>query len=452
MSTDASFRFGRGIDPEGVPKALNRAAQLIAELSDGVICKNYIDEYPQKVPVIKGITLRLSRIREVIGKSITGKDVVRILRSIGMLVKQITSGKYLVKPPTFRIDITREIDLIEEVIRLYGYDSVPLTMPNVALTEITAIPRLDMEERIRQLLTGNGYSEIINYSFGSPLFSDFLSLPENDARRNLVRITNPLTEEQSVMRTTMVYGLLETWKKNVNNGSDDLKLFEMGRIFFQRKTGELPHEKNILAGLLTGNINEELWDSKETADFFDLKGCLENIFLDLKITNYGYRSDNNEPFLHPGKSCSIYLNDLPIGYLGCLHPKILEKMDINNNAYVFEINMDILAENLGPCIVYNEISKFPAVTRDVAFVIPAVLEGGKLLEIVLNQHEDLLENVVIFDIYHGKEIPAGKKSIGLRFSYRAADHTLTDVEANSIHGRIVRNIVQLTNAKIRGEQ
>ncbi len=452
MSTDASFRFERGIDPEGVVRALNRAAQLIADLSGGIICKNYIDEYPRKIPAIKDIRLRIGRIREVIGTSIGSKDVVRILRSIGMTVKQVDKGEYTVKPPTFRIDITREIDLIEEVIRLYGYDSVPVTMPNAALTEMTVIPRLDLEERIREILNGCGYSEVVNYSFGNPTFTDHLLLSQNDERRRLVQIKNPLTEDQSVMRTTMVYGLLQTWKNNANNGSDNLKLFEIGRIFIPRKTGELPAEKNMLAGLLTGNISDDLWRSKESTDFFDLKGCLENIFFDLKLKNYQYRSADTEPFLHPGKSCAVYLDDLPLGYLGCVHPKIMEKMDIKNNAYIFEINLDILVKFLPQSILCQEISKFPAVTRDVAFVIPKALEAGQMLNIVWNQHEDLLENVVIFDIYQGKEIPEEKKSIGLRFSYRAVDRTLTDIEINSIHDRIIRNIVKLTSAKIRGEQ
>jgi phenylalanyl-tRNA synthetase beta chain len=317
---------------------------------------------------------------------------------------------------------------------------------------MTVIPRLDLEERIRQLLNGSGYSEIVNYSFGNPSFVDHLFLSANDERRSLVRIKNPLTEDQSAMRTTMVYGLLQMWENNVNNGSDDLKLFEIGRTFLQRKKGELPEEKNMLAGLLAGNISDALWGSNESADFFDLKGCLENIFFDLKLKNYQYHSANTEPFLHPGKSCAVYLDDLHMGYLGCVHPKIMEKMDIKNNAYVFEINLDILVKHLGQSILCKEISKFPAVTRDVAFVIPAALEADQMLNIVLNQHEDLLENVVIFDIYQGKEIPEGKKSIGLRFSYRAADRTLTDIEINSVHDRIIRNIVKLTNAKIRGEQ
>ncbi len=451
MPTDAAFRFERGIDPEGVVKALNRAAQLIADLSGGSVCKNYIDEYPAKIFIVRDIPLRLDRIRQVIGMKIEAKDVVRILRSIGMVLKPNGKGKYLVTPPTCRVDIVREIDLIEEVIRLYGYDRVPITLPAVAVTEIEVIPRLDMEERIRQLLVGGGYTEIINYSFGIPVATDLMCLPDNDERRRLVRIKNPLGEDLSAMRTTMIYGLLETAKKNANNGSFDLRIFEIGRIFLKCKTG-LPEEKNMFAGLLTGKLADDLWGSRKSVDFYTLKGCLENIFFDFKLNNVRYDSKVTEPFLHPGKSCGIFLNDQQIGFLGEVHPDVLEKIDLKNNVYVFEINLDILVsayQDKG--VVYQEISKYPAVMRDAAFVIPDTIEAGKMLNIVLEQKEDLLENVSIFDVYSGKEILEGTKSLGLRFSYRAPDRTLTDLELNNVHDRILQKTVNLTGAKIRGE-
>jgi phenylalanyl-tRNA synthetase beta chain len=449
MSTDAAFRFERGIDPEGVVKALNRAAQLIADISGGHVCKNYIDEYPEKIPCAQDIPLRLDRIRRIIGTEISAKDVAGILRSIGMLVKRGGKGTYLVTPPTCRVDISREIDLIEEVIRLYGYDRVPVTLPAVAVTEMEVIPRLDMEERLRQLLTGSGYTEIVNYSFGTPQASDILCLPENDERRSPVRIKNPLGEDLSAMRTTIIYGLLETAKKNANNGSFDLKIFEIGRVFLNPSAAELPVEKNIIAGLLTGKMTDDFWDSKKNADFYTLKGCLENIFFDLKINNCRYISSSSEPFLHPGKSCGIYLNDEKIGFAGEVHPDVLGKIDLKNNLYVFEINLDILvAAYLKRNIFCHEISKFPAVTRDAAFVIPDAMEADQMLNIVLGQEEDLLENVIIFDVYKGKEISEWK-SLGLRFSYRAPDRTLTDLEANAVHDRIVQNTVNLTGAKIR---
>ena len=451
MPTDAAFRFERGIDPEGVVKALNRAAQLIADLSGGSICKNYIDEYPEKISTAQDIPLRLDRIRQVIGMEIGAKDVVRILRSIGMVLKQNGKGRYLVTPPTCRVDILREIDLIEEVIRLYSYDRVPVALPAFAVTEIAVIPRLDLEERIRQLLIGSGYTEIVNYSFGIPVATDILCLPEKDERRRLVRIKNPLGEDLSVMRTTMIYGLLETAKKNANNGSFDLSLFEIGRIFLRRKAGELPEEKNMLAGLLTGKLTDDLWGSRQNVDFYTLKGCLENIFFDLKLNNCRYNSTTIESFLHPGKSCGIYLDDQQIGFLGEVHPDVLEKIDLKNNVYVFEINLDILVSAyLDRNIAYQEISKFPAVMRDAAFVIPDTMEADQMLKIVLGQKEDLLENVSIFDVYSGKEMSEGTKSLGLRFSYRAPARTLTDLETNTVHDRIVQKTVNLTGAKIRG--
>ena len=450
MPTDAAFRFERGVDPEGVVKALNRATQLIADLSGGSVCKNYIDEYPQKVSTVKDIPLRLERIRQLIGTEIRAKDVVRILRGIGMALKQKAKGTYLVTPPTCRVDISREIDLIEEVIRLYGYDRVPVTLPDVSVTEMEVIPRLEMEEKIRLLLIGSGFTEIVNYSFGTPLAADILLLPEHDERRNLVKIRNPLGEDISAMRTTMIYNLLETMKKNANNGSFDLKIFEMGRIFLNRQSGELPEEKNMLAGLLTGKITDDFWGFDKTANFYTLKGCLENIFYDLKINNCRYSSASAESFLHPGKSCNIILNDKQIGFLGEIHPDVMEKIDIKNNSYVFEINLDILiTAYLERKISYKEITKFPAVTRDAAFVVSDAVESENMLNIVWQQKEDLLENVSIFDVYKGKGIPEGTKSLGLRFSYRASDRTLTDSEASAVHERIVQKTVNLTGAIIR---
>ena len=329
MPTDAAFRFERGIDPEGVVRALNRAAKLMADLSGGSICRNYIDEYPQKVIIAQDIPLRLTRINEVIGTTIPAKDVVRILHGLGMIINPDGKGRYHVTPPTFRVDVTREIDLIEEVVRLYGYDRVPVTLPEVAVTEMDVIPRLELEERIRQLLNGSGYTEIVNYSFGTPAAVDHLCLAENDERRRLILIKNPLAEDLSAMRTTMVYGLLQAMLKNANNASVDLKLFEIGRTFIQG-SDNLPREENFLAVLLTGQMTDDLWGSKINADFYDLKGCIENIFYDLKLKNIRFRAGRTEPFLHPGKSCNLWLNEALVGYLGCIHPDVMERMGLKN--------------------------------------------------------------------------------------------------------------------------
>lgn len=449
MPTDAAFRFERGIDPEGVLAALNRAAGLIADLSGGKVCKNFIDEYLAKVPAAANIPLALSRVNAVIGTAIEGSEVIRILQSIGMEVKENEPGKYLVTPPTYRVDITREIDLIEEVARLYGYDRVPVTLPDVAVTEMAAIPRLDLEERIRTVLTGNGYNEVINYSFISPQSVDYLGLIEDDERRRLVHIKNPLVEDQAVMRTTMIFALLDSLKKNANNGCFNLKLFEMGRIFLNCGAGKLPAERNVLAGLLSGTIGEDLWNYRQNVDFYDVKGCIDNLFSDLKTGDCRYVAENPEPFLHPGKSANIYLNDSKVGYLGEVHPDVKDRMDLKVNSYVFEINLDMLVNHIAGEVTYKEISKYPAVARDVAFVVDSGVQADYMLDIVLRQKEDLLENVGIFDIYAGKGLPDGTKSLGLRFSYRSPDKTLTDLEVNNVHERIVRKTIELTGARVR---
>ncbi|HPI51244.1 MAG TPA: phenylalanine--tRNA ligase subunit beta [Smithellaceae bacterium] len=449
MPTDAAFRFERGIDPEGVVRALDRAAQLIAELSGGEVCRNYLDEYPAKIKAVENIPLRMDRVRQVIGARVPAREAVRILKSIGMALRREGKGAYRVTPPSFRVDIEREIDLIEEIARLYGYDRVPSTLPSVSVSEAETVPRLALEERIRQLMTGAGYSEIINYSFSSPDSAEALGLSPEDERRRFVVIKNPLTEDQSIMRTTLAYGLLETLKKNLHNASFNLKLFEIGRTFFKRHDGELPEEKNILAALAAGKAADDLWGSKVSVDFYDLKGSLENIFQDLKLDSCRCRTETSEPFLHPGQSCGVYIGDVRVGFLGKAHPEVLKKMDIRSDAYLFEINLDLLGKQTGRRIRYRELSKFPAVQRDVAFVVPESMESEKMLEIVLSQHEDLLENVSIFDIYSGKGLEERTKSLGLRFSYRALDRTLTDAEINSIHNRIVQNTVQQTGAKIR---
>ena len=449
MPTDAAFRFERGIDPEGVVRALDRAAQLIAELSGGEVCRNYLDEYPAKIKAVDNIPLRMDRVRQVIGAGVPAREAVRILKSIGMALRREGKGAYRVTPPSFRVDIEREIDLIEEIARLYGYDRVPSTLPSVSVSEAETVPRLALEERIRQLMTGAGYSEIINYSFSSPDSAEALGLSPEDERRRFVVIKNPLTEDQSIMRTTLAYGLLETLKKNLHNASFNLKLFEIGRTFFKRHDGELPEEKNILAALAAGKAADDLWGSKVSVDFYDLKGSLENIFQDLKLDSCRCRTETSEPFLHPGQSCGVYIGDVRVGFLGKAHPEVLKKMDIRSDAYLFEINLDLLGKQTGRRIRYRELSKFPAVQRDVAFVLPESMESEKMLEIVLSQHEDLLENVSIFDIYSGKGLEERTKSLGLRFSYRALDRTLTDAEINSIHNRIVQNTVQQTGAKIR---
>ncbi|MCX5835894.1 MAG: phenylalanine--tRNA ligase subunit beta, partial [Deltaproteobacteria bacterium] len=452
MNTDAAFRFGRGVDPDGVIRASDRAAQLMAELAGGTVCKGCVDEYPRTVQTAAHIPLRVKRVNDILGTDIEDDEIVGALKTIEMEVHKKGKGRYDVTPPTYRVDITREIDLIEEVARLYGYDRIPVTLPDVSVMTSAGERKKILEYRIREVLKGSGYSEIITYSFISPDSVNILGLNEDDERRNLVKIKNPLTEDQAVMRSTLVYGLLEAMKKNAYAGCFKLRVFEMGRIFIHKREGELPVEKNRLGGLLTGLRNDDIWSSKEmNGDFYDLKGCIENILDDLKMPGVHFTSGHGESLLHPGKSCAIYAGNQMLGFLGEIHPDILIKMDLKNPTVVFEMDMDVLAACYSGLIVYHEPPKFPSVTRDVAFLVPQRLEAEEMLRLSRSTNKELLEKVSIFDVYSGKSIPQGMKSLGLRFAYRASERTLTDDEVNEIHGAIIKRMVDVTGAKIRGE-
>jgi len=453
MSTDAAFRFERGIDPEGVVRALNRAAQLIAETSGGAICSGCIDQYPRKISAAENIPLRVRRVNAILGTKITAAGMIRILEGLEMKVTREDRQRCRVTPPTFRVDISREIDLIEEIARLHGYGHVPETLPAASVLPLEKDRKKILEERLRRVLNGCGYSEVITYSFIAPAAPDHLALEAGDDRRNLVKIRNPLTEEQSVMRTTLVYSLLETMRKNANAGCFDLKIFETGRIFLGGRPGTLPVEKNRVGGLLTGARYDDRWHFKEiNADFYDIKGCVENLLDDLKLARVGFREDLREPFLHPGRCCGITAGDDVVGFLGEVHPDVLSRMDLKNRALVFEIDLDSLAGRFSEELSYRDISKFPSSSRDVAFLVSRERQAEDMIRFALDIHEELLEKVCIFDVYEGKGIPEGMRSLGLRFSYRAADRTLTDLEVSQVHGGIVKRILERSGARFRGEE
>jgi phenylalanyl-tRNA synthetase beta chain len=450
MGTDAAFRFERGIDPEGVIRALDRAAGLMAELSGGTVCRGVIDQYPRIIPTVKGILLRLKRIRDILGAAVEEADVVRILRNLEMTVEPAGEGSFRITPPTCRVDIAREIDLIEEIARMHGYDRVPATLPAVSVIAGSVDGKSTVEARIREIMTGAGYQEVINYSFVSPDAVDQLGLPETDERRLQVRIRNPLTEEQAAMRTTLIQSLLRNVRMNADVGRFDLKIFETGRTFIRQGEGKQPREHNRAAFLTTGRRYEDRWHFQGLqADFYDLKGCVENILDILRIAAPSFREGVPEPFLHPGKSCGVFGGETQIGFLGEVHPDVLARMDLTGTVIVCELDRDLLAANYSAKAAFRNIPRFPSSSRDVAFLVRREVAAAEMLRPAADFLEELLEKVQIFDVYEGKNVPEEMKSLGLRFSYRGAERTLTDDEVNEVHTRIVRKIVHATGASIR---
>jgi len=380
------------------------------------------------------------------------EEVETILKSLEMTVKKAGKGRLSVTPPIFRVDLWREIDLIEEIARLHGYDRIPVTIPPIPAPGDIHDRKREFESAVRTALNGQGFTEVLNYSFISPQSADVLALPETDERRRFVRIANPLTEDQAVMRSTLLYGLLDTMRRNVNAGSPDLKLFELGKIFIARGEGELPHEVDKLALLMTGARYGENWHFPGlAADFYDLKGALENLASSLRLAGLRFVSDTAIPYLHPGRAARVYLGEREIGSLGELHPDALGRMDLRNRAFVLEIESEPLMGRVDAAIRYREYSRFPSMIRDVAFLVATDVDAAGMLSLVREAGEELLETADVFDVYSGKGIPEGMKSLGLRFTYRSPSRTLTDDETGQVHGRIVKRIVGSTGARIRGE-
>lgn len=451
MGTDAAFRFERGIDPGGVVRALDRAAQLIAQLSGGSICRGYIDEYPRRIEAVQDIALRSEQVNRILGTQIAAGTMKEALEGLEMTVSEKEPGVYLVTPPTFRGDITREIDLTEEIARIHGYEDIPSSLPELMPEAVSTSDTGSLRHRIRTILNGYGYSEVINYSFVSPASADILSLSENDEGRRFIHLRDPLSEDLSVMRTNLVYGLLATMKKNISAGNHDLRLFETGKVFIDCGE-ELPRERERLGALVCGARHDRSWhfDENVHADFYDLKGCMENLLDALGIRTICFTTPCDSPFLHPGRSCCLTSDDRIIGFLGDIHPDVLEKMDIKKKAVVFEIDLHSLTPLAKENCFFRDIPKFPSVSRDVAFVLNEEVTARHLLDLVLKKDENLLESIDIFDVYTGKGIPAGMKSLALRFTYRSATKTLTDSRVNQVHERLVGAIAGDTGAKIRG--
>jgi len=454
MGTDASFRFERGVDPEGILSALNRAARLMIELGGGISCRGAIDEYPGNIPMARDIPLRPDRVNEVLGTAIDPVEMVRILESLEMTVVSDRKEEWCVTPPTFRVDIGREIDLVEEIARLYGYGKIPVTMPRATGLPQAKTPRQVLEERLRGMLTGSGFTEVITYSFVPSAFPSLLGLKTEAEATRLVKIRNPLTEDQGVMRTTLAYSLLDVLGRNSRSGIFDLRIFETGRVYYAAETGCLPEEKNRLACLMAGSRSGLSWHlpaCEGEADFFDLKGIVENLLSALDLSDCRFVSDASQPFLHPGRSCRIENGSRLLGFLGEVHPQVLETLDIRGRAVFCEIDMDlVLAARQEVRKVFREVPKYPASSRDVAFVVSTDIPSQRLLDAAYGRREELLEKADIFDVYTGTRLPEGTRSLGLRFSYRSRERTLTDDAVNEAHQRIVKAIIEETQARIRG--
>jgi phenylalanyl-tRNA synthetase beta chain len=449
LRTEASHRFERGADANILVKALDRAAALIADLAGGTVARGIIDVHPKKTEPVT-IRFRQERAEKILGVSLPLEEIVRHLHHLEFSCEIHEPGVLAVTVPSFRVDIEREIDLIEELARLVGYEKVPVTMPKVRIFSDRPTAHQKLEKKVKELLVAHGLSEVINYSFISAASFDKILLAEGDYRRDCLKILNPLTDEQGVMRTTMLPGLLETAARNASFRNLDLQIFEMRRVYLPRKGSELPEEPLFVSGFITGGRFPEGWNqAKEEIDFYDLKGIVENIFSELGIDAVGYASRDVDCFYHPGKACSLYLGESRIGSLGEIHPTVQENYGLEKPGYYFEMDFEKLVAAGTELVSSVTPSRFPDTFRDIAMLVKDDMDADTVLETIRQTKIRELKGVELFDLYKGASIPEGEKSLAVRVRYLSYEKTLADDEINAMHRKVIDNLTKKLGVTIR---
>jgi phenylalanyl-tRNA synthetase beta chain len=449
-NTDASHRFERGVDPEGTLYALERAAALMAEISGGSRITGLIDEHPRPF-ASRSITLNTERANRHLGTSLSQADMRGFLESVGFSTAASDEANLTVRAPSFRVDVSRPEDLMEEIARLWGYNNIVTTFPKTSTKSRLPERALWLKETIKDEMTGLGFKEAINYSFTAKASCDRLALPEDDRRRRMLSILNPLSEEQAVMRTSLVPGMLEAMGKNIAYQVRDLKLFELGKIYLSNGQDQLPDEVETLGAIWTGRRAPATWQVKpEPCDFFDLKGVVESLLAGLYLEDCRFLPlpEAKCAYMRPGYSARIQINGTAVGTIGEIHPAVLKTYDLKQTAFIFEINLDRMLPLVPEVTAFSPLPKFPAASRDITLIVDNSVQAGDIVNDIYALDEPLLENVLIFDLYSGDPIPAGKKSISIRLTYRSAAETLADQTVNRIHEYITEHLIKTFNASL----
>jgi phenylalanyl-tRNA synthetase beta chain len=441
LTTESSRRFERGADPEMAPFANDRASKLISEIAGGEILRGIVDAYPRPfVPV--EIDFKPERINFLLGIELSADTMCGILKGLEITTENGNGLKAI--QPSFRPDLTREVDLSEEIARIYGYDKIPpVFRPGGALgAEETKLERVTRQ--VKSYLTGAGGTEIFSLTLVDSFSTKRLGLLDSS-----VTLMNPLSEEMAVVRPSLLLSLLPVIRRNINFKEKDLFLYEVGDIYLPSDNEELPVQKNRLAIALTGKESPVFWgDAQREANFYTLKGLLGNLSEHLKLGKMELRPKEHFAF-EKSRSFEVYINGYNIGYLGLLSGECRSTADIKEDVLFAELHMDKIAENTPDSLVAKELDRFPSADRDMAIVIDEDIKAEDIRSAIINSSNGLAGDVRIFDLYRGKNIPENKKSLAFGIKYRLPDRTLTDDEVDDVHGKIVEVLKKKFGAELR---
>ena len=442
--TDSSHRFERGVDPQLQIAAMERATALMLEICGGSVGPLVVQESAENLPVAAEITLRDARLAQQLGLTIDADEVDDILSRLGLsLVKRSSNGATWLAP-SWRFDLTIEQDLVEEVARIYGYNNLPTSTPTMAL-DLQPNPESQQQPGVfRSQLISRGYQEVITYSFVDPEVQALV-----DPGVTPVSLANPISADMAVMRTNLWSGLLSTAAYNLNRQQSRVRIFEMGQCFVPSDEGDLGLSQNMmLAGLICGSRAPVGWTStKDKVDFYDIKGDLEAVFAQTGLAaEFSFTADEH-PALHPGQAASICRNGQKIGWIGQLHPKIQKRLGISTEAYLFQVDFSKIEDVRIPS--FQEVSKFPEVKRDLAFLVDTSVPAQHLVNSAREAAGKHLIDLKLFDVYQSKDVDSKGKSIALGLTFQDDSRTLTDEEINHAIDSVVSHLAEICGAELR---
>ena len=449
LISESSMRYERGVDDNPIEYIAAAAAQLLAEVSGGVVAPGIVDVWKKKTEPVK-LTFRISRFQNMMGYEIPREFIIDCLTRLGCAVSADGEDALSITAPTFRPDLEREIDLYEEVLRLYGMDRIPATLPGGRERVGVRSEAEQVLSKINDTLRASGMNETMTYSFADPdelnklrMSTEGLGVP--------VELLNPLNAEQSVMRQSIIPGLLRSVAYNQSRGVHNVQLYETGVVFFGAEGKKKPKEKQRVAGVLAGSMKDATWNQPAVAfDFFDGKGVIENLVRELALPKVRFRV-LDAGHLQPGRGAEILSGGTSLGWVGEIHPLAVEAFGAQAPVVAFEVDLHALISCARPARDYVDVPLFPAVTMDVAFVVDEEVTNEKLMQCMSSAGGKLLDSVALFDVYRDeKRLGAGKKSMAYALEYRAADRTLTTEEVDKQHARLVKKVCGATGAEIRG--
>lgn len=451
LISESSMRYERRVDDVDIDRMSAAAAQLLAEVSGGTVVPSLIDVYNTKTEA-PTLEFRIPRFQAMMGEAIPRDFTIDMLQRLGCSVDAAQEEVLKVVPPTFRPDLEREIDLYEEVLRLYGMDRIPSTLPGGPGRVGIKTEAQRTMDKINNTLRACGLNETMTYSFADPHELEQLRMP-TEGMGIPVELLNPLNAEQSVMRQSIIPGLMRSISYNQSRGVHNIQLYETGVVFFGAEGKKKPKERNRLAAVMAGAMNNPAWNKESVAfDFFDGKGVIESLMRELALAKPRFKALSAEeaPHLQPGRAAQVLDGGTVLGWIGEIHPLACETYEVQAPVVAFELDLDALIKCARPARDYVDVPVFPAVTMDVAFVVDEEVTHEQLLRCITSAGGKLLDTAQLFDVYRDEErLGAGKKSMAYALEYRAADRTLTTEEVDKQHARLIKKVCGATGAEVR---